>query len=295
MRRLVSVLAFLLALSLVAPTVTAQEATPASASSLLAGMGYPELRIQVHDDRFEVPEQITAGRTLIAYENVGQESRHSMLLRVPDDVDIEQALADAGPEAEEPPAWFFEATFPGFVGETLPGQTSYAVVDLTPGTYVVGDDFIAVLEVVGTDATPVASQAPATDGTVSLFEMGFDFPETAAPGPQVWEVMNTGTVPHELLLLRSSVPVTGEQLVELFMSEDESATPVGGGPSLADIEPVGGLGWLSPGATAWTEVTLEPGTYGAVCFVFDPETGMPHLMQGMVAVFTVGDAATPAG
>ena len=48
------------------------------------------------------------------------------------------------------------------------------------------------------------------------------------------------------------------------------------------------MGWLSPGETAWTEVDLAPGTYVALCFVFDPATGMPHAAMGMVAVFTVG-------
>lgn len=94
-------------------------------------------------------------------------------------------------------------------------------------------------------------------------------------------------LPHELLLARSSVPVTAEQIIELFSTEDDTATPVGGGPSYADIEPAGGIGWLSPGATAWTEVDLEPGNYAAVCFVFDPETGMPHIMLGMVDVFII--------
>lgn len=38
-------------------------------------------------------------------------------------------------------------------------------------------------------------------------------------------------------------------------------------------------------------VDLTPGTYVAVCFVIDPETGMPHAMEGMVSLFEVGGAA----
>lgn len=274
----------------------AQEASPESSGSLLAGMGYPELRIRVHDDRFELPEQVSAGRTLIVYENVGQGPRHSLLMRLPEAVGGEQALADLGPEAQEPPAWFLDATFPGFPGETLPGETSVAVVDLAPGTHLVLDDFPAVVEVVGADATPVTSQDPAADGTVRLVEYGFAFPEAITPGQQVWGLTNDGQEPHELLLARSPEPVTVEQVIELVTSEsgDENATPVGGGPSFAELEPVGGIGWLSPGLTAWTEVRLEPGTYVALCFVFDPETGMPHVAMGMVEVFTVGEAGTPS-
>lgn len=123
--------------------------------------------------------------------------------------------------------------------------------------------------------------------------MGFEFPETLEPGQQVWEVTNDGQVPHELLLVWSPVPVTPERALELIEGEDSSATPVDGGPSLEDIVPVGGMGWLSPGMTAWTEVDLQAGTYVALCFVFDPETGMPHAMMGMIDVFTVGEDATP--
>ncbi len=283
-----------LVFALVVPVV-AQDATPEAPQSLLAGLGYPELHITAGDDGVELPAQVNAGRTLIVYENVGEESTHPFLLRLPDDISIDQALADLGPEAMEPPAWFLDADFPGFVGETLPGQTSFAVVDLVAGSHLVLHDSAVVLEVVSTDATPDASQDPPADGVVSLFEMGFEFPDSIAPGRQVWEVRNDGELPHELLLIQSSVPVTPEQIIDLFMNDsgDENATPVGGGPSFADIEPAGGVGWLSPGSSTWTEVDLQPGTYAAVCFVFDPETGMPHLMLGMADVFTVGEGGTP--
>jgi hypothetical protein len=70
--------------------------------------------------------------------------------------------------------------------------------------------------------------------------------------------------------------VTEEQIRELLMGGDFAATPTGGGPSLADIEAgeVAGFGALSPGATGWTELNYEPGTYVAVCFIPDT-TGWP--------------------
>jgi len=40
---------------------------------------------------------------------------------------------------------------------------------------------------------------------------------------------------------------------------------------------------------------LAPGTYIALCFVPEEETGAPHALMGMVQVFTVGEEmATPA-
>nr|MBA2470024.1 hypothetical protein [Chloroflexia bacterium] len=242
MKRLFTLVVISLLFALVAPAA-AQEATPEVSESLLAGLGYAELHIKAGDDNVEMPDQINAGRTLIVYENVGQESMHPLMLRLPDDLTVEQALADVGPEAMEPPAWFLDADFPGFVGETLPGHTSFAGVDLVAGPHLVLHDSAIHLDVVAADATPVPVQEPAVDGTVSMFEMGYEFPETIDSGRQVWEVTNVGEVPHELLLVRSVVPATAEQIIALFSSEDENATPVGGGPSFADVDPVGGVGW----------------------------------------------------
>lgn len=267
----------------VLPAGAQDGATPEATGSILAGMGYPELAIEVVNGEITVPAEVEAGRTLITYTNAGEESSHPFLIRIPDSVSPEQAAADTGPEAMEPPAWFFDSTFPGFVGETMPGETTRAVVDLTPGNYAVLDNSAFPFRVVESDATPVASGDPASDGTVRLFEMGFELPEPVEPGRQVLEVVNDGAAPHELLLVRSPEPVTPEEALALIEGE---------GPS--DLVPVGGMGWLSPGATAWTEVDLEPGHYIALCFVFDPGTGMPHAMMGMVDVFTVGEGgATP--
>jgi hypothetical protein len=32
-------------------------------------------------------------------------------------------------------------------------------------------------------------------------------------------------------------------------------------------------------------ITLEASTYLVLCFVTDPNTGMPHVMEGMAAIF----------
>jgi hypothetical protein len=297
----VSLFIAILALVLAGPAGIAaqdQKATPDTSGSSLASLGYPELLVRVNGDTIELPETtIAAGRTLIRLENMGEESWHGFMLQVPAGVTDEQVMADLGPNAEAPPPWLFQSIYPGFPGETLPGQTSLALVDLSPGRYLVLGDTVQQFEVVGDAATPgatPAAQEPVAAGTVRLFEYNFQFPDTLAAGRQVWAVTNSGREPHELLLARAPQPVTAEQVMQLLADPSEAATPIGGGPSFADFEPAGGIGWLSPGLTAWTEVDLTPGTYVALCFVFDPETGLPHVAMGMVAVFTVGEgAATP--
>ena len=118
----------------------------------------------------------------------------------------------------------------------MPGQRRYAVVDLEPGNYVVvGDAFQPFGVVAGAGGTPAAGPGPAADLVVRLFEHGFAIPEGLASGRQVWEVVNAGREPHELLLARSSRQVTAEQMMELLMSESEDATPAAAGPSWADL------------------------------------------------------------
>src|SRR5688572_18564245 len=110
--------------------IEAQEATPDASGAALAALSYPELLVRVNGDAFEMPETtVQAGRTLVRLENVGEESWHGFMLQVPEEVTDEQVMADLGPEAEAPPPWLFEAFYPGFPGETLPGQTSLALVD----------------------------------------------------------------------------------------------------------------------------------------------------------------------
>jgi len=43
----------------------------------------------------------------------------------------------------------------------------------------------------------------------------------------------------------------------------------------------------SEGVAAWHSVSLEAGSYGVICWITDPETGMPHAMLGMHNVFVV--------
>ena len=279
----VVILSLVLSLTSLAPSA-AQDASPVAGRAghgALADMGYPELHITVYDDHFQVQGMVPSGRTLIVYENVGQESRHSLLVRLPDGLDLsDPAMREESEDA--PPSWFFDSRFVGFPGETSPGETSYAVVDLEPGIHVLFDDFNASFIVGGPLPTDIPA-GPDASGSVELFDFSFTLPEAVLPGQQVWEVTNTSEQPHELLLVYSPGPVTVDQVLEALDSED----------SEIELTPAGGVGWLSPGQTAWTEIDLQPGTYVALCFVYDPSTGMSHAMMGMVTVFTVAEAGEP--
>lgn len=273
--KLLRVLMVLLVLTAVVSMTTAVSVVAQdSDATMLDGYGYPELSIDISEAGFVLPSAVPAGRTLITLHNTGTESRHAFLARLPDDVTVGELFAED--QGDEPPAWLWQSSFPGFPGETLPGESRQAVVDLTPGLYVIVEDHTGVFVVQpGEAAMPSPVADPTAAATISLFEFGFQLPGNLAVGDQVWTVHNVGRVPHELLL--ASVPdgTTNDDLLAMFQNDTGEAVPVGG------------IGWLSPGASGWTEVDLAPGTYVALCFVFDPDTGMPHAMEGMYQIFTI--------
>ena len=273
MKLIRSLMVLLVLMALVSMTVTVSVAAQ-DAATMLDGYGYPELSIDISEAGFVLPSAVPAGRTLITLHNTGTESRHAFLARLPDDVTIGELFAEQ--QEDMPPAWLWKSSFPGFPGETLPGESRQAVVDLSPGLYMILEDHVGVFVVQpGDAATPSPVADPTSAATISLFEFGFELPQNLAAGDQVWTVHNVGRVPHELLLAKVPDGTTNDDLLDMFQNDTGEAVPVGG------------IGWLSPGATGWTEVVLVPGTYVALCFVFDPDTGMPHAMEGMVQIFTI--------
>ena len=48
----------------------------------------------------------------------------------------------------------------------------------------------------------------------------------------------------------------------------------------------GGVGTIAPGATAWADLDLAPGSYIALCVV-QGAAQTPHVDMGMVTLFTV--------
>lgn len=244
------------------------------ADQSLTTAGLPEVVIEVSDDAVRIPGMVVSGRTLVTYRNSGSDSRHAFLARLPDELVIGDLFAPGG--SEGPPDWLMQSTFPGFPGEVAPGSETHAIVDLTPGLYVVVEDNTAVMAVqpLGAESpSPVAD--PAAAATVSLYEFGFRIPAQLAAGAQVWKIVNEGAAPHELLITNVPDGTTVDDLAAALQNDGDLGTPIGG------------LGWLSPGMAAWTELDLPSGTYAALCFVFDPATGMPHAMEGMIQVFTI--------
>jgi hypothetical protein len=108
-------------------------------------------------------------------------------------------------------------------------------------------------------------------------EFSFELPATLPAGEVALHVVNAGSQPHELILVRLN-GVSAEQYREAV------ATPSGTPPPSTPLKSVAAL---LPGASSGVSVTLPPGEYALVCFLNDPATGRTHASLGMVQGLTI--------
>lgn len=265
----------------------------ARAATNLAALGLPEVTIAVSDAGYAVsPQQTPAGWTLVTLENQLEATDTSAdIMLIPDGESLEALLtAVAGPDAGPPPDWVFQAPLAGAPWVTA-GQSGQALVHLTAGNWAVFSPTpLAPATMTVLEADDDADDRPTVtvDAELTLQDfafLGLDGP--LAAGPQLWKVVNAGPQPH--LMALSPLPDGTTQ--GAFM--DEVMAMMSAPPSAdAAIPPgppiIGGCSTLSTDQTIYLALDLGPGTYGAICFFPDGQTGAPHAAMGMVQVFTVG-------
>jgi hypothetical protein len=122
---------------------------------------------------------------------------------------------------------------------------------------------------------------------MGLYRAATGFPTPLTAGSHVIELANVGEQPHFIGMGRVPDGTTLDDVMALFATfEDPMATPTGS-LSFEDIDVVLDTGDQSAGVTAWYTAELEPGTYLAICFVPDVESGIPHAMLGMTQLVEV--------
>jgi hypothetical protein len=250
-----------------------------------------ELTLDATDYAFAWPDTVDAGWTRITVVNDGQDIHHAQLVRLAEGVTEEDVAAATAVLEEDPAALFALITLEGGAGIIAPGVRQDVVLDLEPGTYVwlcgipAADGephfmkgMIRSFEVVAADGatTPVTLEA---DRAVSMQDFAFGIGETVPAGPQLWAVSNDGSQPHEMLLAKLEPGASALDYAERAFDPTAAGPPPG--------FPMGGLQAIAPGTSAWLGLDLVPGTYVAICFVPDPESGQPHLALGMISEFTV--------
>jgi len=129
------------------------------------------------------------------------------------------------------------------------------------------------------DEAPPQAAAPPRTVHVTATDFAFQAPDTLPAGWTSFHLMNSGSEPHHLIVVR--------------LPEGKSLADVMGGPGMPpDVVFAGGPNVATPGGTAEATVELEPGRYTILCVI--PSTdGQPHVAKGMVKEVTVVAADGP--
>jgi uncharacterized cupredoxin-like copper-binding protein len=114
---------------------------------------------------------------------------------------------------------------------------------------------------------------PARTVHVDMREYRFDYRKSFRAGRTVVRVRNRGELVHQLVLI--NLPADVPPLDTQLRSGERRVVP-----TIVDVQA------RPPGATGSFAVDLDPGRYGFVCFVQDPD-GRQHAQKGMSSEFRV--------
>lgn len=257
-------------------------------------LGLPEVTISASETGYQaVPATTPAGWTLVTFENQGPGDNSADIMLLPPGETMESLLEVVSAAVESPaavpPAWIYQTTFAGAPWAS-PGASEQAIVLLSAGEWVVFSPTPltpATLTVTAGSATPAASPNVQIDREVLMQEYAFlEFEDPVPAGPQVWQITNQGQQPHFVTVSPLPPGTTQAEFMDGLMAM-MSGTPAAG-PDMGVPSIVGGCSTLSHGQSLYLDLDLEAGTYGAICFFPEPETGAPHAMMGMAQVFTAG-------
>jgi hypothetical protein len=292
--------------------VTHRRLAGAQAATDLSGLGYPELAITVTDTGFEgVPASTAAGRYLLTAKNtrsaevenagaVGFVSPTPAGMSAADFIQFVTSIGssaatpmaggDEGGEEEQPlPLFVYQLHFAGGVYAPT-GTTAQAVIDLTPGEYVVwGDDPAVPLQPAIVNVTgefPQDVTDPSADITATLIDFAITIEGNLTAGKHLMKVQHQGAQPHFLDIEKGPDTMTLEQVQAALMG-DGMATPAGGGLAEGDLQGVFYSPTQSIGTVTFQQLELTAGNFLAACFFPTAGTGVPHAMNGMIDVFTV--------
>jgi hypothetical protein len=239
-----------------------------------------------HDYGFSGPDRIPAGLTTVRIVNQGRDLHHVQfvkLLRGKTAADFRAAIAtDPG----RLPGW---AELAGGPNAHQAGSQASATMNLTEGDYVLmcwipdknGVPHVALgmqkaLSVRG--GKPVTVSLPTPSVVITQIDYQFVLSQHVKAGLQTIEVVNHGTQPHEVVVVKLFQGATVNDVIASF-------EPGASGPPKGEL--VSGITGIEKGARAYFTAEFEPGRYGLICFVPETATGRPHFLHGMTTEFTV--------
>ncbi|HEV7663114.1 MAG TPA: hypothetical protein VGQ62_06230 [Chloroflexota bacterium] len=258
---------------------------PRAATSVAAPAAIRTVNWDATEYAFNTPETLPAGPITIRLTNQGHEPHHAQLLRLNDGVSFEQFGSALQAQGE---AALAMTSLEGGPGTIDPLGISQVTLDLKPGSYAVACFFagpdgvphlakgmLKPLQV--TPADVPLNLAPVARRTFTLKDFSFDMPDVLPAGSETYKVVNVGSQPHELSVLKLTPGTTAQDV----LSWDQAPA---GPPPFASV---GGINAFSTDGSGYFTLDLEPGTYVAVCHVPDSSTGIAHLHLGMIKQFVV--------
>jgi hypothetical protein len=240
------------------------------------------VNLDLRDNGIAVPARLTAGLTAFHVENKGSESHDVRIVELKDKhtLDDLSAWLKAGGQI---PAWLRTA---GGAGAIAPGGAEDYFVTLAPGSYVAlcgqrGDDGVTHAEKGAFAPFTVvdgksALRPPAADRVVMLRDHGFQLTAPVEGGRSTWQVRNTGSEPHQMLIVK--LADSGGEYPERAWFNHGARGPRPG-------QAAGGVLEVPPGEEAWLRVELGPGSYLLVCA--EQEEDGQHFDLGMIYRFTI--------
>lgn len=267
----------------------------------LTALGYPVVEVRVGPGGIEAPSSLAPGVYQFRLIAEGEFSAYMDIVQPPaglDQAEEEQQMLMAGRDDMPQPGW----TFLGGTNTFAVGVPSSFLVELREGDYRIAASYYAFeqgseeimrlvpLTVAAAAGTPSAAMGvPDADVTLQMTDdlQYIVAPETVPSGSQLWKFENTGSErSHHLVIFRVPDGTTRDDIVAGFRGM-MTGTPPAGGSVMDEMIGAGYAALQSPGTTTWTMFDYEPGTYAVICFIMDGKDGMPHMMDGMVTVFTV--------
>jgi hypothetical protein len=238
--------------------------------------------VTARDYAFEAPDTLAPGPVTFDFTNLGPDLHHVYIALLPEGKSAADLVNET--RGELLPAWAITIGGPGAQIPNGHGQTSltlnpgrYAMVCIVPapdGVPHLRKGMVHEFTVTG----PVSRAAlPVPDLTMTLRDYAFELSGTLTAGRHVIEVVNEAQQHHEVIFVKLA---PGKHIADLFAwlgSHD--------GPPPAAM--VGGTAPFHPGMSNLVDITLEPGTYGLVCFATDIGDGKMHVEHGMSAEFVV--------
>ncbi len=239
-----------------------------------------------NDYGFAGPDRIPAGVTTLQVVNKGQDPHHIQLLKLLQGKTAADFRAAIKADPGRLPQWI---KFVGGPNAVLPGSEAMATMTLAEGEYLLiciipnkeGVPHMALgmqkpLSVQGPKPTLVSE--PKAGLTITQADFSFGISRAVTAGSHTIQVMNHGTQPHEVVVLKLDPGASAKDFAAAF-EPGASGPPPG--------KPIGGVVGLATGEYAFFTARFEPGRYGLICFFPDPATGQPHFAKGMTSEFTV--------